>query len=285
MQYGDEMRIRQRMIQTVKALRSDLRTPPWQPPGHYYSPVPSTADVTRAIHGRRLPISIELNAEGQCELATKLALTCPQDHRWVSKNGMFGSADASILRSMLLHFQPRRIVEVGSGYSTALMLDVAEDHLPGLHINCVEPYPQRLQSLLRPGDLHRIELYEKPVQSIEPIELVARVDSGDILFIDSSHVVKAGSDVGYLLLHTLPLLPVGAVVHVHDIFWPFEYLDEWLYEGRAWNEAYLLHAFLSHNDSWKILLFGSWLWEQHRELATPGTELEKPGSIWLQRVK
>jgi predicted O-methyltransferase YrrM len=197
---------------------------------------------------------------------------------------MYGPADASVLRSMLLDRRPQRVVEIGSGYSTAVTLDVAEEALPDLEITCVEPYADRLRSRLRAGDRDRLTLVERPVQEVEPARLVEGLEPNDIFFIDSTHVVKAGSDVAHLFLHTLPLVPPGVVVHVHDIFWPFEYPDEWLRLGRDWTESYLLQAFLAFNGAWEVLLFNSWLWAEHPELAAPGTEAEHPGSIWLRRI-
>ena len=106
---------------------------------------------------------------------------------------------------------------------------------------------------------------------------------GDVLFIDSTHVVKPGSDVVWLFLHVLPRLAPGVVVHVHDIFWPFEYPPEWLAERRDWTESYLLHAFLAGNREWEILLFSSWLWARHPELV-PSRLDGVPGNIWLRKL-
>jgi len=119
----------------------------------------------------------------------------------------------------------------------------------------------------------------------QPEELVSGLEPGDFFFIDSTHVVKAGSDVVWLYLHVLPLLPPGAIVHIHDVFWPFEYLDDWLREGREWTEIYLLHAFLMYNADWEILLFGSWLWHEHPELVPADLAASQPGSIWLRRTR
>jgi hypothetical protein len=141
-----------------------------------------------------------------------------------------------------------------------------------------------LRGLLRPGDESRLTLDERAAQDLTPTELVAGVGPGDVFFIDSTHVAKSGSDVCHLLLHTVPLLPVGAVVHVHDVFWPFEYPDAWLREGREWTEIYLLQAFLIGNRDWRIMLFGSWLWQEHPELVPSELRDHAPGSIWLERV-
>jgi len=277
--------LKQHIVRAVRSIRADLANPPYAAPGHYYSPRTSPDDVARAIANRRPPVGVDMNEAGQVELASALRFEIPPVRRWTtSGNTMFGPADASILRAMIKHYAPRRFVEVGSGFSTAVALDMAEEAYPELQITCVEPYADRLRSRLRAGDDQRLTLIERPVQSVKPSELVSGLAAGDIFFIDSTHVVKGGSDVCHLILHTLPLIPVGVAVHLHDIFWPFEYSDEWLTEGRDWTESYLLQAFLAHNDAWKITMFGSWLWEHHPELAAPGTAQEMPGSIWLERV-
>ncbi len=108
----------------------------------------------------------------------------------------------------------------------------------------------------------------------------------DILFIDSTHVSKIGSDVNRLIFDILPALPRGVVVHFHDIFFPFEYPLEWLYEGRAWNEAYLLRAFLSYNKSFKILFWNSYLQAKQLDALNAAYPAMAVGgsSIWIKKV-
>ena len=282
---GPARELRRRLARLRGVVRGERANPAYVPAGHYYSPRTSTADIARAKASRRPPAGIELRFDEQVALAERLRFTVPPIGRWsMDGNVMYGPADAAILRAMLLDLRPRRVVEVGSGFSTAVMLDVAADELPELTITCVEPYADRLRSRLLPGDDERLTLVEKPVQDVDPAELVAGLETDDILFIDSTHVLKAGSDVAHLFLHTLPLVPKGVVVHVHDIFWPFEYPDAWLDKRRDWTEAYLLQAFLAHNRDWEIVLFSSWLWQEHPSLAAPGTADEHPGSVWLRRV-
>jgi hypothetical protein len=169
---------------------------------------------------------------------------------------MFGWADASVYRAMLGWVRPGRILEVGSGYSTMIALD------EGCPVTCIEPYSDRLLSLMRPGD--PVTLMRQFAPDV-PLSRYEELDPGAILFIDSSHVAKAGSDVCWLLLHVLPRPKPGAVVHQHDIFWPFEYPAAWLREHRDWTEDYLLNAFLPGNTSWEILWFSSSIWRCHPE--------------------
>jgi hypothetical protein len=184
--------------------------------------------------------------------------------------------------------QPKRIVEVGSGFSSCVILDTAELFLDG-KVECtfVEPYPERLLSLLRLEDRGRVQILVKRVQDVG-LESFLALERNDILFIDSSHVAKIGNDVNYLLGEVLPRLRPGVYVHVHDIFYPFEYPESWIREGRSWNEAYILRAFLAFNLAFEIVLFNTFLERFHRgifEREMPLCLRNEGGSIWLQRVR
>jgi hypothetical protein len=175
------------------------------------------------------------------------------------------------------------VLEIGSGHTTALALDTAAaSGLGDLELSCVEPYPERLLSLLRDGD--PVTLVSRPVQDV-PLTAYEALEPGDVLFIDSTHVAKAGSDVVWLYLQVLPRLAAGVVVHIHDVFWPFEYPEAWLREGRDWTENYLLHAFLVGNADWEVVLFSSWLWKEHPSLVPDALASEEPGSIWLRKTR
>ncbi len=167
---------------------------------------------------------------------------------------------------MLRHFKPKTIVEIGSGFSSAEMLDINDHFLGGqTSFHFIEPYPDRLYSLLSPDDRARCTIHEKPVQFIDP-KVFTQLRENDILFIDSSHVAKKQSDVNHLLFEVLPLLQKGVIVHIHDIFWPFDYPDRWIEGGRAWNEAYFFRAFLQYNPTFEVLFFNSFLLSRHRDL-------------------
>lgn len=274
---------RQHLIRAVRAVAQDVRRPPYVAPGHYYSPRTAGTDVHRAIAARRPPVAVDLREAEQLALVERLQLGLPPRNRW-SPNRMFGPFDAAVLRAMLIDLRPAHFFEVGSGFSTAIALDVADEALADLRVTCVEPYPDRLLSRLRPGDRERLTLLQSRVQDLDAADIAAQVRPGDVLFIDSTHVVKAGSDVVWLLLHTLPLLAEGVVVHVHDIHWPFEYPDAWLREGRDWTEAYLLHAFLAYNAAWRVLLFTDWLAQEHPEVLPSQLRGIASGSLWMRRL-
>ncbi|MFC6017970.1 class I SAM-dependent methyltransferase [Plantactinospora solaniradicis] len=273
------------VIRRARGISAALSIPPYVKPGHYYSPVTAPADRATAIRWRDLaPVGVDLRETEQLRLARELApllLELPTD-RWQDRNGMYGRADAAVLHAMLRHHRPARLIEVGSGYSTAVALDVAERFLPDLRITCVEPHPTRLQSRLRPGD--EVELIQRPVQEVDRATFAA-LRSGDILLIDSTHVVKAGSDVVWLFLHVLPTLRPGVIVHIHDIHWPFEYPERWLREGRDWTEVYLLRAFLTDSAAWQVLLFTSWLWSRHPQAVPAELRGLPTGAFWMRRAE
>jgi predicted O-methyltransferase YrrM len=268
-------------------------------PGDFYSPVP---DI-RFIEGRRERIfgqqpahipGIEDNVETQLSLVETFSAYYPDmpfseeqrpGRRYYFENPYFSYADAIVLYSIMRHFQPRNIIEVGCGYSSAAMLDTNDLFLSSrTTVTFVEPFPDRLRGLMTPQDTHRHEIIDDIVQDV-PIERFRALDAGDILFIDSSHVAKIGSDVVYLMTEVLPQLRPGVLIHFHDVFWPFEYPEEWIHEGRAWNEAYMLKAFLQFNPHFRILYFCSYLalhyravLEQHLPLVVKNTG----GSLWLE---
>src|SRR5262249_46344812 len=134
----------------------------------------------------------------------------------------YKQADSIVLYSMLRLFRPRHVVELGSGFSSALMLDVNDRFLEQkTRFTFIEPNPDRLYSLLSANDRARSQIHRQPVQKSSNV--LSEIQAGDFFFIDSSHVSKVGSDVNLIMFDILPRLPVGTFVHFHDIFWPFEY--------------------------------------------------------------
>lgn len=271
----------------------------WYPPGHFYSPVPDLAEVDRdadrLFAPRRALSGVDLAEEGQVALFEELARLAREaplprgpeaGTRYYTDNPNYGIGDATILQAMLRHLRPRRYLEVGSGWSTALAVDTSERFLDGsMSVTAVEPYPDLLRQRLRPGD--SVDIVEAPVQSV-PLARFEALEAGDVLFVDSSHVLKAASDVHHLFTAVLPALAPGVVVHVHDMFWPFEYLRHWIEEGRAWNECYLVHAFLLYNDTFEVLLFNHYLAQCHPDLVAAELPaiLENPGgALWLRRAR
>jgi hypothetical protein len=139
---------------------------------------------------------------------------------------------------------------------------------------------------MKPDDLERVTLIEKDLQQVDS-ELFSELEANDILFIDSSHVSKLDSDVNHLFFRILPVLKSGVFIHFHDVFYPFEYPLDWVYEGRAWNEAYLLRAFLQFNNKFQIQLMNTFIDCFHKEKyfrEMPLVQKNPGGSIWLKKL-
>lgn len=243
-------------------------------PGSYYSPLPSQDDVrTSDVRTKDCP-GVDLHEAEQLALIKQFAthyteLPFPKQatpgHRYHFDNKWFSYCDAVLLYSVLRHYRPQRIVEVGSGFSSAAMLDTRDRFLdPKTRFTFIDPYPQRLETLLRGEDRGSCEILATKVQDVA-LSTFEELTAGDLLFIDSSHVVKVGSDVSWLLFEVLPRLQRGVVIHFHDVFWPFDYPEVWLRAGRAWNEAYFLRSFLQYNEQFALLLFADFLKEFHSD--------------------
>ena len=262
----------------VRNHKDNIRRQGAFPPGHYYSPIPSEEDVVTYLRTRKSPnkelVGIKMNEESQYNLLNEYArfykdLPFPEKQvsssRYYYDNLWFGNSDAIFLYSFLRKYQPKRIIEIGSGFSSAVMLDTIDSFFSQRpEITFIEPYPDRLLSLLREGDKQRVRLIDRKIQEV-PSDIFSTLESGDLLFIDSSHVVKCGSDLQLLIFEILPHLQPGVVVHFHDVFYPFDYPAEWLTEGRYWNENYFLRAFLSYNCEWSILFFTTYIHYMFRD--------------------
>jgi len=164
------------------------------------------------------------------------------------------------------------------------MLDAAEHMLDARPaMTFIEPYPDRLDALLRSEDRTDCEILVSRVQDV-PITRFTALGDGDILVVDSSHVAKTGSDVNHLFFEVLPRLQAGVLVHFHDIGFPFEYPLTWVEEGRSWNEAYLLRAFLSFNPAFRIELWNGALRTLRPDVFAGIPKLRGGSQIWLRRV-
>lgn len=272
------------------------------PTGHFYSAVPSDDDRRWALDGARTasPVAdVDLRADAQTELITTLApyadefiwpahadLARDEGLRYHHDNSALGVGDGILLYSMIRHVAPKRIIEVGCGYSSALMLDTNARHFDGeIDLTFIEPYPELLQSLMLEGDDERCVIKPVAVQDVD-LEIFDALEAGDILFIDSTHVSKLGSDVNRLMFDVLPRLAPGVVIHIHDIGAAFTYPDQWVREGRAWNESYLVRAFLAYNSDFEIMAWGPYLHTEHQEFMDaqfPMAATERGNSLWIRR--
>jgi predicted O-methyltransferase YrrM len=268
-------------------------------PGGYYSPMPSMDEIKGYDFNCPLPETlpgIDLNDNEQLKLLDsfepfyiELPFTDEKSEklRYYYKNGFYSYSDAILLYCMIRHLKPKKIIEVGSGFSSSVTLDTNERFMEN-SIKCIfiEPYPARLESLLKDNDKENVMIHKKRLQEI-PIEIFGELNKNDILFIDSTHVAKFNSDVNYVLHRILPMLESGVYIHFHDVFYPFEYPREWLLEGRAWNEQYMLRAFLEYNTNFKIMLFNTYLekmYEVKIKNRFPLLYKNTGGSIWIKKI-
>jgi hypothetical protein len=273
-------------------------------PVHYYSAVPNTAELEETLWSApRPPVGIDMREGAQLELLeavsaryasefSRLPREAPTaDCPFFVNNGNFFGVDAAMLYCMVRKHRPRNIIEIGSGFSTllsslAIERNKEEDPSYECKLVAVEPFPKS-QLLSQCKSLS--ELIVSPVQKV-PLDRFRELGSGDILFIDSSHVSKLGSDVNFELLEIVPRVRDGVLVHVHDVFIPFEYPRNWaIEEGWFWNEQYLLQAFLSFNRSFEIVWAGSYMhWKFPESVAAAVGPYEvtpaPPASLWMRRV-
>ena len=195
-------------------------------------------------------------------------------------------SDAIMLYCMIRLLKPRRIIEVGSGFSSCVTLDTNELFFENsITTTFIEPYPQLLLSLVKETDKSNVTIIAERLQDVD-LEQFDALQRNDILFIDSTHVSKINSDVNRIFFDILPRLSEGVHVHLHDIFFPFEYPKEWIYEGRAWNEAYLLRALLQYNSAFRVVLMNTFMEHVHESFFAKKMPLclkNTGGSIWIRK--
>jgi predicted O-methyltransferase YrrM len=272
------------------------------PGGHFYSPIVDPADAT-ANEARIWPepptdvAGIDFDDASHRHVLETLFACFYKDFDYAEAgapdeelkayyigNSQFGWLDARALFVLLREWRPSRIIEVGSGYSTLLMADVARRFLGGAtKITAIEPYPRPF--LARIG----VELIEAKVQDV-PLTTFDALDRGDVLFIDSSHVSKTGSDVNRLFFEILPRLKAGVRIHVHDVFLPADYPKEWVVgDNRSWNEQYVLRALLMDSTRYRVVFGSAHAYYRHRDAVTRALGLAPGvayggGSFWFEVV-
>lgn len=282
------------------AERDDTAT--YWPHGHFYSPVVSRAAATAdwpRLAARGAPAAVDMRVDAQRALLGELARYFPampftdekvEKFRYHVANSSYAFGDALIYWSMLNHLRPARIIEIGSGYTSALALDTVE--FLGLPTKCsfIDPFPALAGKVTAPLAPHH-EIVPRRVQDID-LAMLDALQPNDLLFIDSSHVVKTGSDVHFEIMEMLPRVKPGVMVHFHDMFYPFEYSKNWVGErNHSWNEVYFINAFLMYNEHFRIEFFNHFV---AHELAAEirqinpeqgGRFLMNPGGgLWLRRV-
>ncbi len=209
--------------------------------------------------------------------------------RYTFHNSWFTYADATILYLMIMNFKPKRIVEVGSGYSSAMMLDINNSEFDNsISLTFIDPNPQdRLMGLIRESDKKSATIVPKMVQHVDVASFTS-LEENDILFIDNSHVSKIGSDVNHMFFEILPILKSGVIIHIHDIFNGFMYPKHWIYDVKTnWNEIFLCRSFLMYNTAFEILFFPDYLINKEPDLFKndfPYLCKTRNQSIWLRKL-
>ena len=264
---------------------------------HYYSPLTYRTDLMMPLDTERTINGLDLNPHGQLSLLEHFQyrdelLAIPHgasdlSYGYDARN--FGPGDAEYLYNIIRRFKPRRIMEIGSGHSTLLAkLAIEANRRENAQYRCdqicVEPFEQPWLEQIG------VTVYRMRIEELRP-SVVDQLEANDILFIDSSHVIRPQGDLLHEYLTLLGRLKLGVLVHVHDVFTPRDYPEKWvLWDRRFWNEQYLLEAFLCFNYDFQVIGAVNWLWRNHRDrlgdacpvlLTRPERE---PGSFWMMRV-
>jgi hypothetical protein len=264
---------------------------------HYYEPQFKFGEMRSAFSKERALPGIDWKIEEQVALLgslrfgnelARLSRERTTEFRFYLENPSFGPGDAEFWYQLIRLKKPRRIFEIGSGNSTLLAMEAIarnrdEDSSYSCKHVCIEPYEAR-----------RLEgsgatVIREKVEDLD-VAFFSELEANDILFIDSSHVIRPAGDVLYEYLQLLPTLRVGVIVHIHDIFSPRNYPPDWIVdEVRLWNEQYLVEAFLTHNDTWGIIAALNLLRHRHferlREVAPFLTPDREPGSFYIQKTR
>jgi Methyltransferase domain len=273
---------------------------------HFYTPVPDIREITdRGVFDARSSLTgIEFQPERQLELLALLGNKFGAECHWPLEqtdadggfylsNGSFSFGCAAALHCMIRNFKPKRIIEVGSGNSSLVIASALENNRSerkSAEYTIIDPYPKAFISAEKFSETSNLVVNKVELTDVKQFEIL---QENDMLFIDSGHTVKIGSDVNFLILDVLPRLRPGVIVHFHDINLPFAPPQSY-YTNPAfrvfWTEEYLLQAFLSCNNDFEILLAMNWVQTEHMEdfcSAFPhfdlATNWAKSGSFWIRR--
>lgn len=264
---------------------------------HYYSPAITERDLRHPLDQPRVLSGVDLDPVRQAAFLEGLdfgdelrafPLDPPSRTEYGFRNGLFESGDAEVLYGIIRRDKPRRIIEIGSGWSTlmaarAVARNRADDAAYTCEHICIEPYEMPwLESI-------GVTVLRERVEQVD-LTLFDRLEAGDILFVDSSHVVRPQGDVLREVAEIYPRLKPGVLVQIHDIFTPRDYPHRWVIEERRiWNEQYLLEAFLCDNQRYEIVCALNWLANDHRDLLRKACPIlldsvpNQPGSFWMRR--
>ena len=282
------------------------------PNGHYYSPVHNqkdlinykkATDISKKTFAKSIPgFSEKRILKEFSDIKTyfkdfNFPKNAGGNSRFFSNNVSLSPLDSLGIFAMIRKYKPNKIIEIGSGYSSGLMMEVNEKYFDSnIDITFIEPYPNLLNERMNKNDMSKYNIIVKGVQEV-PLEIFKTLKKNDILFIDSTHVSKFNSDVNYELFNILPVISKGVIIHIHDIHDGFEYPLNWLKQGWAWNEAYLLRAFLMNNNEYEVLLANNFIKSNHPSMLlniftdedkmylSNGEEIIRhDGSMWIRKI-
>lgn len=286
-------------------MSEEPKSPPLlYPPGHFYSPIVNPRDVEERAPSiwPEAPevLGVDFRPHEHQRILTEVFPRFIGDYRYpehesetaspnqyYTRNPQFGWLDSRALFVFLRELRPRRVVEVGSGFSSLLIADVNRRFFDGrIAFECVDPYPE---AFLEEEIAGLTRLIRTPVEKTD-VALFTRLESGDVLFIDSSHVAKTGNDVNFLFFQVLPRLVPGVRVHFYAIFLPEEYPRSWVAEeNRSWNEQYLLQALLMYSTGFRVMFGSNYAVHHFPELVSsavgrPGKPPFGGASFWMEKV-
>jgi hypothetical protein len=266
---------------------------------HYYNPLinPNKHNL-KSLRDERIIGGLDLNINKQKEIIVsfndvdellQFPIKKSNGNHFYYHNNSFESGDSEYLYNIIRKFKPNKIIEVGSGFSTKMMLNSLnknkdEDSNYNCELTCIEPFEyKQLEGL-------PITLLKEKVESLD-IKIFKKLKNNDILFIDSSHIIRPQGDVLFEIHRILPELNPGVLIHFHDIFTPRDYPDDWIYKKHLlWNEQYFLETFLSFNDRFEVIGSLNYLKHNYWELLSskcPILSKEKnrePGSFWIRKI-
>lgn len=257
---------------------------------NFYSPVPDWERLPAEVFDRRSPLSgIEFDVDAQVTFLRSLAPLLAEFEPpagWDWGRETYGPVEADVLHALVRHRHPQRIIELGSGYSSLIIAAAAARNASEGSPVSYTAYDPFARDFIRAG-VEGMTLVARSAATV-PSEAFAALAPGDILFVDTTHTVKLGSEVNHVVLDALPLIAPGVLVHVHDVFLPYEYPREFFAAQCFWSEQYLLQAFLTQNPSWEIVLP---LFSMVKDRPAEVAELVKtftpsagPGAFWIRRI-
>ena len=266
---------------------------------HFYQPlINPNKHSLKPLNQERIIGGLEFNIDKQIEILNsfdyvdellQFPISKLNENDFFYHNGAFESGDAEYLYNVIRNFKPSKIIEIGSGFSTKMMINAINENLSRnskdlCHLTCIEPF------LFNQLDGLPIDLIKEKVESLD-LKIFSELNENDILFIDSSHIIRPQGDVLFEIQQILPQLNPGVSIHFHDIFTPRDYPEEWIYnEHILWNEQYLLESFLSCNNNFEIIGSLNYLKHKHWSLLSskcPVLSQEKyrePGSFWIRKI-